>query len=183
MFLYLEYDLIGIRLSALPYILLALLSISELSDALDGYLARKFQQVTDFGKLLDPMADSIYRISVFLSFTQPPINVPLLIVFVFIYRDSVISALRTICALRGFALAARASGKIKAIIQAGSAFIILFTMIPYTLGILSYSAFRTTSVIVVSIAAAYSLFSGIEYLWANREYILRLLTDKGKTSN
>ena len=57
------------------------------------------------------MANNIYRISVFLTFTQPPINLPLLIVFIFLYRDSVISTLRTICALRGFALAARCDRK------------------------------------------------------------------------
>lgn len=179
MFLYLEHELLGISLVVLPYILLILLGVSELSDAFDGYLARKFHQVTDLGKLLDPMADSIYRISVFLTFTQPPVNLPLLIVFVFLYRDSVISTLRTICALRGFALAARSSGKIKAVIQAGCAFLILILMIPYSLGYLSYAVLRGVSITVVSIAALYSLLSGIEYIWANRVYVLKLLTDKG----
>lgn len=179
MFLYLEHELLGISSVVLPYILLFLLGVSELSDAFDGYLARRFHQVTDLGKLLDPMADSIYRISVFLTFTQPPVNLPLLIVFVFLYRDSVISTLRTICALRGFALAARSSGKIKAVIQAGCAFLILILMIPFSLGYLSYSVLRGVSITVVSIAAAYSLLSGIEYIWANRVYVLKLLTDKG----
>ncbi|MCH9625921.1 MAG: CDP-diacylglycerol--glycerol-3-phosphate 3-phosphatidyltransferase [Chlamydiales bacterium] len=179
MFLYLEHELLGISSFMLPYILLFLLGVSELSDAFDGYLARKFHQVTDLGKLLDPMADSIYRISVFLTFTQPPVNLPLLIVFVFLYRDSVISTLRTICALRGFALAARSSGKIKAVVQASCAFLILIMMIPFSLGLLSYTTLRTVSITVVSIAAAYSLFSGVEYIWANRLYVTRLLIDKG----
>lgn len=179
MFLYLEHELLGISSVMLPYILLFLLGVSELSDAFDGYLARKFHQVTDLGKLLDPMADSIYRISVFLTFTQPPVNLPLLIVFVFLYRDSVISTLRTICALRGFALAARSSGKIKAVVQASCAFLILIMMIPFSLGLLSYTTLRTVSITVVSIAAAYSLFSGVEYIWANRLYVTRLLIDKG----
>lgn len=178
MFLYLEHDLLGISAVVLPYILLFLLGVSELSDAFDGYFARKFQQVTELGKLLDPMADSIYRISVFLTFTQPPVNLPLLIVFVFLYRDSVISTLRTICALRGFTLAARPSGKIKATIQGFSAFIILFMMIPYSMALVPYSVLRGTAITVVSIAAAYALFSGIEYIWANRDYVIRLLTDK-----
>jgi CDP-diacylglycerol--glycerol-3-phosphate 3-phosphatidyltransferase len=178
MFLYLEHDLLGISLAALPYILLFLLCVSELSDAFDGYLARRFHQVTDFGKILDPMADSIYRISVFLTFTQPPVNLPLLLVFVFLYRDSVISTLRTICALRGFALAARSSGKVKAVIQAGSALIILLLLIPYTLGYLSYGLLRGISITAVSIAAVYALYSGIEYIWANRPYVLKLLVDK-----
>lgn len=180
MFIYLEHDLLGISLFALPYILLFLLGVSELSDAFDGYLARKFHQVTDLGKLLDPMADSIYRISVFLTFTQPPVNLPLLIVFVFLYRDSVISTLRTICAFRGFALAARSTGKIKAVIQAGSAFLVVIMLIPYSLGAVSQSTLRYTAIIAVSIAAAYALFSGVEYIWANREYVIRLLTDKGE---
>ena len=125
------------------------------------------------------MADSIYRISVFLTFTQPPVNLPLLIVFIFLYRDSVISTLRTICALRGFALAARSSGKIKAVIQAGCAFLIIILMIPYSLGYLSYSMLRGVSIAAVSIAAVYALFSGVEYMWANRMYVIKLLTDKG----
>jgi CDP-diacylglycerol--glycerol-3-phosphate 3-phosphatidyltransferase len=179
MFLYLEHDLLGISLVVLPYILLVLLGVSELSDAFDGYIARKFHQVTDLGKILDPMADSIYRISVFLTFTQPPVNLPLLIVFIFLYRDSVISTLRTICALRGFALAARSSGKIKAVIQAGSAFVILLLMIPYAVGYTSYETLRGVSIGVVSLAAIYALYSGIEYIWANRGYVLRLLIDKG----
>jgi CDP-diacylglycerol--glycerol-3-phosphate 3-phosphatidyltransferase len=179
MFLYLEHDFLGISMVVLPYLLLTFLIFSELSDAFDGFLARKFHQVTDLGKLLDPMADSIYRISVFLTFTQPPVNLPLLIVFIFLYRDSVISTLRTICALRGFALAARATGKIKAIIQAGSAFLVVIMMIPYSLGVISQATLRYTAITAVSIAAIYALFSGIEYIWANREYVIRLLTDKG----
>lgn len=178
MFIYLEHDLLGISLVALPYILLFLLSISELSDAFDGFLARKFHQVTDFGKLLDPMADSIYRVSVFLTFTQPPVNLPLLIVFIFLYRDSVISTLRTICALRGFALAARATGKIKAVIQAGSTFVIVILLIPYSLHAITQSTLRCSAIIFVSISAVYALFSGVEYVWANRTYVIRLLVDK-----
>jgi len=181
MFLYLAHEEIGISIVILPYILLFLLGVSELSDAFDGYLARKFHQVTDLGKLLDPMADSIYRISVFLTFTQPPVNLPLLIVFIFIYRDSVIGTLRTICALRNFALAARSTGKIKAIIQASSASTVLLVMIPYSMGVVSAWSLRLTAIITVSIAAAYSLYSGIEYIWANREYVVRLLTTEKET--
>lgn len=179
MFLYLEHDLLNISLIVLPYILLFLLIVSELSDAFDGFLARKFHQVTDLGKLLDPMADSIYRISVFLTFTQPPVNLPLLIVFIFLYRDSVISTLRTICALRGFALAARSTGKIKAVIQAGSAILVVVMLIPYSLGAVSQSTLRYTAISAVSLAAVYALYSGIEYIWANRDYVIRLLTDRG----
>ena len=175
MFIYLEHELLGISLVWLPYVLLFLLGVSELSDAFDGYFARKFHQVTDLGKLLDPMADSIYRISVFFTFTKPPVALPLLLVFVFLYRDSVISTLRTICALRGFALAARSTGKIKAILQAVTIFIIILMMIPYSLGYITQSTLYLVALITTSIAAAYALFAGVEYIWANRDYVIRLL--------
>ncbi len=176
MFLYIEHELLGVSNTLLPYLLLFLFGVSELSDAFDGYVARRYNQVTDLGKLLDPMADSIYRISVFLTFTRPPVDLPLLLVFIFLYRDSVISTLRTICAFRGFALAARASGKVKAIIQAASAFIILIMMIPHSLGLITQSTLHYTAFTVTAIAVIYALFSGIEYIFANREYVIRLLT-------
>lgn len=173
---YLEYETFNINILTLPYILLFILGISELSDACDGYLARKYNQVTDFGKIFDPMADSIYRISIFLTFTLPPIQLPMILIFAFLYRDSVISTLRTICALKGFALAARPSGKLKAVIQAIAAFTTIVLLIPYSLGYLSRETLQLTSTIIVSIAALYSLFSGAEYLYANRQYIMKLLT-------
>ena len=175
MFIYLEHELLGISMQLLPFILLFLLSVSELSDAFDGFFARKFHQVTDLGKVLDPMADSIYRISVFLTFTRPPVSLPLLLVFVFLYRDSVISTLRTICALKGFALAARASGKVKAIIQAISAIIILIMMAFFAFDLVSQAVLQNSAILVTSIAVFYALYSAIEYLIANREYVLRLL--------
>lgn len=175
MFIYLEHEMLGISMQLLPFILLFLLSVSELSDAFDGFFARKFHQVTDLGKVLDPMADSIYRISVFLTFTRPPVSLPLLLVFVFLYRDSVISTLRTLCALKGFALAARASGKIKAIIQAIAGIFILLMMSLFSFSIVSETILHNSAIIVTAIAVFYAVYSGIEYLIANREYVLRLL--------
>lgn len=173
--LYIQHDTFYITNQALPYVLLFLLIASELSDALDGHLARKFNQVTDFGKLLDPMADSIARISILLTFTQPPVNVPLLLIFVFLYRDSVVSTLRTICALKGFALAARPSGKIKAVIQAVVIISIVLLMIPHSLGTLSSWSLQALSTFLVAIAATYTVFSGVEYMYANRHYIRKVL--------
>lgn len=175
LFVYLEYEAFHIDLTILPYILLILLGISELSDACDGYLARRYNQVTDLGKILDPMADSIYRISVFLTFTLPPVNLPMVLVFIFLYRDSVISTLRTICALKGFALAARPSGKLKAAIQALAALVVILLLIPYSRGTLSSEALQLISTIVISVAAIYTLVSGIDYIYANRRYIANLL--------
>lgn len=175
--IYIAHDAFGISEFLLPYILLFLLGVSELSDAFDGYIARKWGQVTEFGMIFDPMADSIYRISVFLTFTQPPVSLPLLLVFVFIYRDSVISTLRTICALKGFTLAARLSGKIKAVVQAIAAFAVLTTMIPYSLGLITRATLTSSATWMVTAAALYTLISGLDYLVANRGYIYKVLAE------
>ncbi len=172
---YMEHDALHISAQALPYVLLFLLGISELSDAFDGYLARKYNQVTDLGKVLDPMADSIARISVFLTFTLEPVRLPMLLVFIFLYRDSVVSTLRTVCALKGLALAARTSGKIKAVIQAIAAFIVLLLMIPHSLGYLSTQSLHNAGTAIVGVAAAYTVYSGFDYILSNWNYIARLL--------
>jgi len=95
-----------------------------------------------------------------------------------LYRDSVISTLRTICALKGFALAARSSGKIKAIIQATAAVIILLMMIFFAFDFVSQTVLRNSAIFVTSVAVIYAVYSGVEYLFANRDYVLRLLTAK-----
>lgn len=172
---YIYHDAMGISLVLLPYLLLGLMAVSELSDLFDGFLARKKNQVTELGKLLDPMADSIFRLSVFLTFTQGIIQLPLFLVLFFFYRDSVISTLRTVCALRGVALGARLSGKIKAVVQAIVAIFITTLIIPYSLGMISIELLHQTSLISVLVACLYTIYSGIEYIFANRLYIKKAL--------
>lgn len=182
MIIYLEHNALGIDSILLPYILLVLLGISELSDAFDVFLARRYNQVTDLGKVLDPMADSIARISVFLTFTVDPVKLPIPLIFIFLYRDSVVSTLRTICALKGFALAARTSGKIKAVIQAIAAFLVILLMIPHSLGLLSTSTLHFVGTVTVSFAAFYTIYSGIDYIYANWHYISKLLWLQNSTN-
>lgn len=172
---YLYYKELGITMDVLPYILLLLATLSEVSDIFDGALARKHNKVTELGKLLDPMADSIFRLSVLLAFTQGVIQIPILLVCVFFYRDTIISTLRTVCALRGFALAARLSGKIKAVIQAAVIFFILIMLVPYSMGCLDAQILKAVSFYSVLIAAIYTLYSGTEYIIANRSYIKKAL--------
>lgn len=173
--LYLEHDALGISLKALPYVMLGLLAVCECSDLMDGMIARRRNQVTDLGKVLDPMADSITRISLFLTFTQGMIALPLGLVLVFLYRDFLISTLRTLCALRGVALAARPSGKMKAVLQAIALFLILILMIPASTGRLSLGLLRQISLIATSVVALYTVLSAIDYLYANRLFIKRAL--------
>jgi CDP-diacylglycerol--glycerol-3-phosphate 3-phosphatidyltransferase len=153
--------------------MLALLIVCECSDVLDGMLARRRNEVTDLGKVLDPMADSITHISLFLTFTQGFVALPLLLVFVFLYRDLFVTTLRTLCALRGVALAARFSGKMKTVLQALVSFLVILFMIPYSMGLISLGTFQQICLVSVSLAAFYTAISIGDYIYANWIYIKR----------
>lgn len=168
---YLFYQSFGLTIFSMSIVLLFLLTLCELSDAFDGVLARRSNQVTQLGKILDPMADSIVRISVLLVFTQGIIKLPVLLVLVFVFRDAIISMLRTLCALSGKALAARKSGKLKAILQAVSIYVLVCLMLIHAGGWISLSLLRSASFWVVAVTALYTVISGIEYLWTCRKYI------------
>jgi len=169
--IYLFYEPMGIPLIALPYILLSLVTVLELTDIFDGLVARKTNQVTNLGKILDPMADSIVRLSVLLTFTQGLIQLPMLLTLLFVLREIIISTLRTLCALNGHALAARLSGKLKAILQAIATIVIILMMIPYSLGYITLAALQTASLWIVTITATYTILSGLEYLYIHRNDI------------
>lgn len=168
---YLFYQELGMSLMVLPFVLLFIVILAELSDFLDGIVARRKNEVTELGKILDPMADSIFRLSFFFTLTQGFVRLPLWLVLFFFYRDSIVSTLRTVCALRGIALAARLSGKIKAAVQATAAFLILSLMVPYALGMLDINLFRDIAFYIVLAAVIYTVASGVEYIKANYQFI------------
>jgi CDP-diacylglycerol--glycerol-3-phosphate 3-phosphatidyltransferase len=161
----------GISLVALPYILLSLTILMELTDVFDGFIARKTNQVTNLGKIIDPMADSIVRLSVLLIFTQGLIQLPILLILLFILKDFTISTLRTLYALNGHALASRISGKIKAVFLATSTILIVLMIIPYSLGYMSLMMLQSASLWIITITAAYTILSGLEYLYTHKNDI------------
>lgn len=176
--LYLHHDSLGISANTLPIALFMLLIVLELSDAFDGFIARKYGEVSDLGKILDPMADSVARIAMFLSFTYPPVNIPVLFVFLIIWRDSIVSTLRTICALRGYALAARKSGKIKAVGQAATAFLIVLLMFFEAKGDISSTTLQSVSFWITLATVVFTLLTAVDYITTNRGHIRKILTFK-----
>jgi CDP-diacylglycerol--glycerol-3-phosphate 3-phosphatidyltransferase len=95
-------------------VLWALFAISELTDLVDGKVARARNEVSSFGKLFDPFADVLVRITYFLCFVMDGILpvIPLLLV---LYREFSILFLRILMMKRGIAMGARKGGKIKAV--------------------------------------------------------------------
>lgn len=144
--------------------------LSELSDALDGIVARKFNLESDIGKVLDPLADSLARMSAFLSFLVLG-YANIWMILVFFYRDSMVATLRIIAASKKIILGARTSGKVKAIVQAISIFGILITLLlkQYQIELpVSYDTSITSFMMIAVVITIYSLW---DYLYFNKEVL------------
>ena len=100
---------------------------AEVTDVMDGIVARRTGEVSAIGKLLDPLSDSIFRMFVFLGFLASG-WMPLWMMAIFFARDILVAYLRVFSGLQNIVLAARISGKLKAIGQATCqiALVILF---------------------------------------------------------
>jgi len=107
------FPLIAPALWTIP-VLWVLFIFSEVSDLLDGMIARKRGEVSDFGKLYDPFADTITQVTLFFCFIIDGIF-PAFLFLLLIYREFGILFIRTMLLKKGIALAARMSGKIKTV--------------------------------------------------------------------
>jgi len=113
-----EIDITNLIIALVAVILL------ELSDAFDGMVARARKEVTDLGKIFDPICDAISRQTIFLAFLLVGI-IPMWMFLIFLYRDSLVYLLRIMMAKDGTVMAAKWAGKFKAITQAIATFVII----------------------------------------------------------
>lgn len=137
--------------------------IGEISDILDGYFARKLNLVGDIGKLLDPFADVISRLTYFLCFLGIGL-MPMWAFLIIMYRELGILFLRLLMLKKGVALGARIGGKIKAVIYAVAGVIGLFYV---TFDWLEIPLFKAESEIIVFVvfivAVAAAVLSFVDY--------------------
>jgi CDP-diacylglycerol--glycerol-3-phosphate 3-phosphatidyltransferase len=162
------------------WIAVALAGLIELSDMLDGTIARARKEVTDFGKVGDPVADSVSRQTVFLSFMLSGI-IPLWLYLIFFYRDAFLQLLRIICASNGVVLAARKSGKLKAVLQGIATFGVLLVVllklyVPTSLPDTAWGFHP--GFWVMFFPAIYTLLSVIDYVIPNRQLIANMMKKK-----
>ncbi len=147
--------------------------VSEFTDFFDGIIARRTGQVTDFGKFVDPLADSVSRFTVFLCLLHLYPSLIWAVVILF-WRDSLVSTLRIMGATKGIIISARWSGKIKAWVQAIAAItIIVFLVWPNLFG-LGEENIEIVAQILMGITAVYTAYSLVDYLWGNRKLIASL---------
>ena len=90
--------------------------IASLTDTLDGHIARKYDQITVFGKFMDPLADKLLVCSALICLVELE-RIPAWIVIIIIGRDFIISGFRLVAAGKGVVIAADMSGKIKTTLQ------------------------------------------------------------------
>lgn len=155
---------------------LVVMSLSEISDILDGILARKLNQVSDFGKILDPYADSTFRLSVFFAFASQAHGkwIPIWMVMVLFYRDMLVTVIRAFGIERRIFVHARSSGKIKAIAQGTAIFMILGMAILFGEDrVAMESASKGTEVTSLAqtlmwVVTAVTVWSGFDYFYSNR---------------
>ncbi|MCY3018430.1 MAG: CDP-diacylglycerol--glycerol-3-phosphate 3-phosphatidyltransferase [Planctomycetota bacterium] len=155
---------------------LVLVCLSELSDILDGVLARKLKQVSNFGKLLDPYADSVFRLSCYFAFASHAHGkwIPLWMVMVLFYRDLLVTVIRTFGVERREFVHARASGKIKAIAQGTVVIVTLAAAAYYGEECVAFepsvrgSHVTSLARMLMWVVTAVTIWSAVDYAWANR---------------
>jgi len=109
-------------------IAIILIAYSELTDMFDGYIARRDNIVTNIGKLLDPLSDSVSRFLFFFAFGYIGLF-PIWLVLALFLRDIIVAYIRTYISLSGVAMGSRFSGKLKAIVQFGGQYLLLFSLV------------------------------------------------------
>ncbi|MCG2713168.1 MAG: CDP-diacylglycerol--glycerol-3-phosphate 3-phosphatidyltransferase [Candidatus Omnitrophica bacterium] len=160
---------------------LAAFTIACITDFYDGYIARKYNLITDLGKLLDPIADKILVMAAFLAFVEMRL-VPAWMVVVIIFRELVITGIRIIGVSKGKVLAASLAGKHKTVSQMISIFFILGVIIIKEAGDAGisfwraeYEPFLNISIyILMLITVVLTLISGISYFIKNKKIFWEL---------
>ena len=151
------------------------------TDHLDGYLARKNNQVTDLGKFLDPVADKllINSLVIFLiapnmfaryipESCQPVVSFNMWCAIILVARDIVVDALRFVAASKGKVIAANIFGKLKTVLEMVAIGVVLLNGFPFRYFDASWPVGLHIADILVYLATLASLLSGIIYVVQNR---------------
>lgn len=153
-----------VSLSLINILVLILFCVASFTDFLDGYLARKHNLVTTFGKFADPIADKLLVTTMFILFAAQGI-IPVVPVLIMVARDTIVDGIRMIASTNGIVMAAGYLGKLKTVVQMLAVITILLNNLPFELYRLPVSDF------MLWFAAFTSLASGISYFNQMKEYI------------
>lgn len=145
-------------------IALVIYVVASLTDMLDGYIARKYKLITDFGKFMDPLADKLLVTASLICFVELGF-ISSWIAMIIIARELIITGFRTLAASKGITLAANNWGKLKTIFQMITIILVLFLNagLPFDLWIVTTVLWTITIIL--------TLLSGTIYIWENKSVL------------
>lgn len=175
------FDIPGsfLGISTTMWIMELIFIIASIADKLDGYLARKNNQVTNFGKFLDPIADKILVVAAMILFVEMG-RLPAWIPIIVIFREFAVSGYRLIAVQNsGKVIAANVWGKLKTVTQMIAIILMFLTTQPYFAFVNSALTYMTTGDFVMNILASIfmtvsviaTIFSGYEYLKGGKDLL------------
>lgn len=132
-----------------------------ITDWFDGFLARRYDQVTTFGKFMDPLADKLLvcaALICFLADADP--KMPVWAVIIIISREFIISGFRLVAAEKGVTIAASYWGKVKTVVQMIMSILLIFDF--------QHPVFRIADTVFVYAAVVLSVISLVDYIYKNR---------------
>lgn len=140
------------------YAALAIFILASITDFIDGYVARHYDQITDFGKFMDPLADKLLVVSAMLWFVETR-QMPAWAVLIVVAREFAVTGLRLVAVDGGRVIAAGWSGKVK---TAATMVCICLMLLPIP---------QVVNTICVILIVATTLYSGVEYFVKNRDVL------------
>lgn len=151
-------NLLSNAISLKQIILVSIFLIASFTDFLDGYLARSRNLITTFGKFADPIADKLLVNTLFFLLAVDGLVHPIVFI-IMLWRDTVVDGIRMLASSEGTVIAAGIYGKMKTVLQMFAIVLVLLDA-PF-------------AQIVVWVAAAMSLFSGVQYFYNARHIIFK----------
>lgn len=139
--------------------------IASTTDFLDGYLARKYNLVTDLGKVMDAIADKMLVNGVLIVLTYQGL-IPVIVPIVIVIRDTAVDAIKMVAGQKNGAVAASKAGKIKTACMMTGVTLLMFYDLPFSL-INIYPA-----KVLVMIATILSVVSGVQYYIKNKKFLV-----------
>ena len=139
---------------------LVIFLLAAITDFIDGYIARKYNMITDFGKFMDPLADKLLVTAALLILLENGL-IAGWVVFIILAREFIVTGFRTIAASKGVVIAAGWLGKIKTVVQ----FIMISTLLllNYPFELFNWPVDQ----IFVALAVVLTVASGVEYIYKN----------------
>lgn len=160
-----KYIISGIYVDSRYFISGILFILASLTDFFDGHIARKYNLVTDFGKVVDSIADKVLVNSVLIILSAQGFISPIITVIV-VVRDNITNAIKMVAGDKGEVVAASMMGKIKAACLMVGIVLTLFYNLPFEIWNLRVSDF------LLVFAAVMAVISGVQYYNANKKYFI-----------